>query len=207
MFKKILSLFKRKEKVVESARTAIDVVWSIDDLKSISTEDISLPDDFILGNDTCLIIDDNYAQASVIADDTEHVILDKDIKNINILILHSNMAAFDLVKLILKYGSELKIKYVIADLTIGGSVRIKDTIVKLTGVDVIGFLKSIEDDLRLIIYTGNNLNTYIEANAHICKKFDAIMNKDIKDCIIVKRSLTVPERRKEIYKRLFKEGN
>jgi hypothetical protein len=159
-----------------------------------------------MGDKTILIIDDSYGQASVLRDDVEEIFESNNITDINILMLHNTMCAFELIDLLHVHGDKLRIEYVIADLTIGGSQRIGDKIIKLTGVDVVGFLKRFVPDVKVIIYTGNNLNRYIEANSLIAKKFKIVMGYEIEESLIIKRSLTIDERRIEITKRLFSDN-
>ena len=206
ILKKILNYkdwFKKKECEVIEYKSPSDKHHCIIELGKTLDEDVKLPKDFILGNETCLIIDDNFGQVNIISDDILHIFDKHNITNINLLKIHSNMGAFEVNDLLLQYENQLKINYVVADLTIGGSRRVGEENIKLTGVDVVGFLKTFSDDLKMIIYTGNNLNTYIESNVKIMNKFKALTGADIYDHIIIKRSLTVEERRKALAYRLF----
>lgn len=195
--------FKKKEDVIANYKLNCDKHHCILELGKTLEEEVKLPKDFIMGNKTCLIIDDNYGQVNILSDDLEYIFNKHDIKNINLLKVYTNMGAFEVNDLLIKYGEILKIDYVIADLTIGGSRRIGSENIKLTGVDVVGFLKNFSKDLKMIIYTGNNLNTYIESNLKLMNKFKALTGCDINDHIIIKRSLNVEERRKAIAERLF----
>ena len=206
ILKKVLNYknwFKKKECETIEYKLPSDKHHSIIELGKTLDEDVKLPKDFILGNETCLIIDDNFGQVNIISDDISYIFDKYDITNINLLKIHSNMGAFEVNDLLLQYEGQLKINYVVADLTIGGSRRVGGENIKLTGVDVVGFLKTFSDSLKMIIYTGNNLNTYIESNVMIMKKFKALTGEDINDHTIIKRSLTVDERRKAIAERLF----
>lgn len=176
------------------------------ELGQVMEDVIDLPDDFVMGNKTCLIIDDNYGQVNVLADDLEAIFNKYEIKDVNILKIHTNMGAFEVNDLLNKFGGDLRIEYVIADLTIGGSMRIGNENVKLTGVDVIGFLKNYCNKIKILIYTGNNLNKYIDSNVKMINKFKVITGKDIDNYVIIKRSLSILERRAEIAKRLFNIG-
>lgn len=204
--KKILDFkhwFNKKENINVEYELPCDKHHCIIELGKTLDDDVKLPKDFILGNETCLIIDDNFGQVNIISDDIQYIFDKYDITNINLLKIHSNMGAFEVNDLLLKYNGDLKINYVIADLTIGGSRRVGEENIKLTGVDVVGFLKTFSNDLKMIIYTGNNLNTYIESNVKIMKKFEALTGSNINDHTIIKRSLTVDERREAIAYRLF----
>ena len=206
ILKKVLNYknwFKKKECETIEYKLPCDKHHCIIELGKTLDEDVKLPKDFILGNETCLIIDDNFGQVNIISDDILYIFDKYDITNINLLKIHSNMGAFEVNDLLLQYEGQLKINYVVADLTIGGSRRVGGENIKLTGVDVVGFLKTFSDSLKMIIYTGNNLNTYIESNVKIMSKFKALTGEDINDYTIIKRSLTVDERRKAIAERLF----
>lgn len=195
-----LKWFRKETRVDDLISETTD---SLMDLGMVQEDVIELPEDFVMGNPTCLIIDDNYGQVQVLKDDIEYVLNHYGIANVNVLPIHGNMGAFDVNDLLYKYNDKLKIKYVIADLTIGGSQRINNENVKLNGVDVVGFLKKYEEDLKIIIYTGNNLNRYIENNAKIANKFKVITGDDIDNYLIIKRELTINERRRAIALRLF----
>lgn len=206
ILKKVLNYknwFKKKECETIEYKLPYDKHHCIIELGKTLDEDVKLPKDFILGNETCLIIDDNFGQVNIISDDILYIFDKYDITNINLLKIHSNMGAFEVNDLLLQYEGQLKINYVVADLTIGGSRRVGGENIKLTGVDVVGFLKTFSDSLKMIIYTGNNLNTYIESNVKIMNKFKALTGEDINDHTIIKRSLTVDERRKALAYRLF----
>lgn len=206
ILKKVLNYknwFKKKECETIEYKLPCDKHHCIIELGKTLDEDVKLPKDFILGNETCLIIDDNFGQVNIISDDILYIFDKYDITNINLLKIHSNMGAFEVNDLLLQYEGQLKINYVVADLTIGGSRRVGGENIKLTGVDVVGFLKTFSDSLKMIIYTGNNLNTYIESNVKIMNKFKALTGEDINNHTIIKRSLTVDERRKAIAYRLF----
>lgn len=194
--------FKKNEESIEYIQPC-DKHHCIIELGKTLDEEVTIPKNFVMGNKTCLIIDDNYGQVNTLSDDVEYIFDKYDIQNINLLKIDNNMGAFEVNDLLLKYGKDLNIDYVIADLTIGGSRRIGTENIKLTGVDVVGFLKSYSEDLKIIIYTGNNLNTYIESNVKIMNKFKSLTGYDINDHIIIKRSLTVEERRSAIAERLF----
>lgn len=206
MVKKIFNILKSLftfDKKVEKFNDTIDHQQSIIELGQVMEEVVPLPNDFVMGNKTCLIIDDSFGQVTVLQDDVQSIFDKYGITDINILCMHSNMAAFEVNDLLNKHKDSLNIQYVIADLTIGGSKRIGTENIKLNGVDVIGFLKNFCDDLKIVIYTGNNLNNYIDSNRKLIEKFKIITDKDICDFTIIKRSLSILERRSELAKRLF----
>jgi hypothetical protein len=194
--------FKKNEPPIEFTQLC-DKHHYIIDLGKTLDEEVFVPKNFVMGNKTCLIIDDNYGQVNILSDDIEYIFNKYNITDINLLKIQTNMGAFEVNDLLLKYGRDLRIDYAIVDLTIGGSRRIGTENIKLTGVDVVGFLKNYSEDLKIIIYTGNNLNTYIESNVKIMNKFKSLTGYNINDHIIIKRSLTVEERREAIAERLF----
>ena len=203
MFDLFNKWFKKKEDKILKFKTECEKTHCIIELGKTLDEDVKLPKDFVMGNKTCLIIDDNYGQVNILSDDIQYIFDKYGITDINVIKIYNNMGAFEVNDLLLQYGDKLKIDYAIIDLTIGGSRRIGEENIKLSGIDVAGFLKKYSKDIKVIIYTGNNLNTYIEASVKLMNKFKMLTGYNINDHIIIKRSLTVEERRKEIAERLF----
>lgn len=154
--------------------------------------------------DSILIIDDNAGVVSFLVDDLIELNKEEKInlQNYNIIKIDSQFAAFILEASLLKY-KDLNIKYAIIDITLGGSIKTTNGVVKYNGVDVFKMLYDIHPDLKFIFYTGNNLNTYISANNELIKKFKNIYGDSIDNYIIHKSELNMDERQKEIITRLF----
>ena len=144
-----------------------------------------------------LVVDDNPGIISFMIDDIES--LDGKALNIN----DYNMLSFDTVNAAYhfeatqhKYGG-LNIKYAILDLTLGGSIITEDGPVKYTGVDIYQQIVIYNPEVKVIFYTGNNLNEYIKSNKKIIEQFSELTDgKKIKDYVLFKTSLDLDERRK-----------
>lgn len=204
------SLFK-EEKEIDLARNACGNCENKDICKLTDSENylcgsVVRQENYDSNKPSILLFDDNAGVVSFLEDDIIDLfhkkIIDKN--KYNILTFSTQYAAFNL-RATLKSYNGLNIKYAIFDLTIGGGIydEIKGNIV-LDGVDAYSDVLSYNPDLRFIFFTGNKLNPYINKNKEIMKKFSDISNKDIKDFIIYKTSLS-PEQRREKIKELIKE--
>lgn len=156
-----------------------------------------------LSKDTILIIDDNEGIVSFLKDDMDYFIekgiIDKDI---NILTISGQHAAFTLESY-LNHVDNLKIKYAIIDITLGGSKMTPVGNMKYTGVDVFEMLHKRYPRMRFLFYTGNNLNPYIKSNSKLIKQFKLITSDDIKNHVLFKTSMDINTRREYIQDKIF----
>jgi len=157
--------------------------------------------------DTLLIIDDNEGVVSFLKDDIEYFFENDIIKRdeINLLALTGTDAAFALQR-IYKRGIDIKIKWAIIDITLGGSKMTENGNIKLTGVDVFEeiFKHTPEkEDFKFLFYTGNNLNPYIKSNEKLIEQFKVVKNEGIKKYVLFKTSIDIKSRRSYISKFLF----
>ena len=147
--------------------------------------------------DSILVIDDNPGIISFLLDDIKQ--MDRTIINLddfNIITFDSNSAAYQFETTQHAYQG-LNIKYAILDLTIGGTIQTKNGPSRYTGVDIYQQILIYNPEVKVLFYTGNNLNEYIRMNQEIIKKFsDLTGGKDIKDYVLFKTSLDQDNRRK-----------
>ncbi len=166
---------------------------------------VDLPKDFIKGNDTILLIDDNAGMVSFLTDDMKFIGEQNhfDLQKTNILPISTSFAAFNFNALQTK-NDGLNIKYALIDITLGGSVMTKNGNVKYTGVDVYAMILKYNPDVKFLFYTGNNLNPYIKANKILIDQFNEINGGKINDFVLFKTSMDLEARRDYIVEKLFK---
>jgi CheY-like chemotaxis protein len=153
-------------------------------------------DDYNDSKPSILLVDDNPGIISFLLDDIES--LDGtmiNIKDYNILTFDTINAAYNFEATQHKYHG-LNIKYAILDLTLGGSIPTNDGPSKYTGVDIYQQIMIYNPEVKVLFYTGNNLNDYIRSNKKLIEQFNTITNgKDIKDYVLFKTSLDLNGRR------------
>ena len=156
-----------------------------------------------LTQDVILIIDDNNGVVSFLEDDMEYYKEENIIsEETQILSISGSYAAFTLELLLAKVG-DLKIKYAIIDITLGGSRQSEEGNIKYTGVDVFRMLYEDNKDIKYLFYTGNNLNPYIKSNEVLMTKYKDITGRDIGESVLYKTSIDMDSRRKFIAEYLF----
>ena len=179
---KVCNLGKNKQ---EKLNLTIQCEWILD-----------LPD-YDSSKPSILVVDDNPGIISFMIDDIEA--LDGKALNIddyNILTFDTVNAAYHFEATQHKY-SGLNIKYAILDLTLGGSIITEDGPVKYTGVDIYQQILIYNPEVKVLFYTGNNLNEYIKSNKKIIEQFSELTDgKKIKDYVLFKTSLDLYGRRK-----------
>jgi CheY-like chemotaxis protein len=144
-----------------------------------------------------LVVDDNPGIISFMIDDIESLNGSKlNIDDYNIITFDTVNAAYYFEATQHRYKG-LNIKYAILDLTLGGSIISSDGPVKYTGVDIYQQILIYNPEVKVLFYTGNNLNEYIKSNKKLIEQFSNLTNgKKIKDYILFKTALDLDGRRK-----------
>lgn len=144
-----------------------------------------------------LVVDDNPGIISFMIDDIESLDGKKiNLSEYNIITFDTTNAAYYFEATQHKYHG-LNIKYAILDLTLGGSIITDAGPIKYTGVDIYQQILIYDKDVKVLFYTGNNLNEYIKSNKKIITQFSEITNgKKIKDYVLFKTALDLDGRRK-----------
>ncbi len=144
-----------------------------------------------------LVVDDNPGIISFMIDDIE------SLNGTKIELSEYNILTFDTVNAAYYFEATqhlhngLNIKYAILDLTLGGSIVTEAGPIKYTGVDIYQQILIYNPDVKVLFYTGNNLNTYINSNKKIIDQFSKITDgKKIKDYVLFKTALDLDGRRK-----------
>ena len=161
--------------------------------------------DFDEDKPSILLVEDNEGVVNFLKEDVQYLEENGLLNNreYNILTFTSNLAAFNF-EVAQRKMCGLNIKYAILDITLGGSIMTEDGNIKYTGVDVYEMILKYNPNVKVLFYTGNNLNPYINANAKLIEQFKNITKgKDIKDYILFKTSLDMDTRRKSLSERLF----
>lgn len=164
-------------------------------------------DDVDFSKPGILIIDDNEGICSFIEDDLEE--MDEDgmivLADYNVFVFSSIMCAYNLIATIQKY-SNLNIQKAIIDITYSGTVStISRGNIKLNGVDVFEILYEMNENIKYLFYTGNQMNKNIKNIGELMVKYTAITNNNIKDNIIFKTQHSMKERRLLLQKKIFDE--
>jgi len=155
-----------------------------------------------------LIVDDNPGMVSFLKDDIEFIEHDNviNLSEYNLLTFDTPYAAFTFQK-VQDMNNGLNIDYAILDITIGGSIMTPNGNIKYTGVDIYEMILKYNPDVKVIFYTGNQLNPYIKSNKKLIDQFSTITNgKKINDFILFKTSLDLDDRRK-FFSDFFNKGN
>jgi len=152
--------------------------------------------DYDSSKPSILIVDDNPGIISFLIDDIEALDGIKiDLNEYNILTFDTINAAYHFEVTQHKYHG-LNIKFAILDLTLGGSVTTNAGLSKYTGVDIYQQILIYSPEVKVLFYTGNNLNEYIKSNKKLIQQFNNITNgKSIKDYILFKTALDLNGRR------------
>ena len=122
-------------------------------------------DDIDFNKDTILIVDDHEGMISFLKDDMDYFnkIGVIDYNKVNILTISGQYAVFS-YNLLEEKIPNLKIKWAILDITLGGSITIDGSNIILTGVDIFEMIYENNPNVNYLFYTGNNLNPYIKTN-------------------------------------------
>jgi len=57
------------------------------------------------------------------------------------------------------YSNDLKIDYIVTDITFGGNIRIKDINYEINGIKLVGILKEMNNNIKYCFMTGHNIDT------------------------------------------------
>ena len=78
----------------------------------------------------------------------------------------------------------LNIQYAIIDITLGGTLTLDNKVIKLTGIDILEVLLKNNPKLKYILYTGNQMNTYIKPIKLIIDQYKKLTGEDIEKHIL-----------------------
>lgn len=168
----------------EKPKVALTCEWELD----LEDYDDSKP--------SILIVDDNPGIISFLLDDLESLDGDKIVlDDFNVLSFDGINAAYYFEATQHKYQG-LNVKYAILDLTLCGAVSTHNGASKYTGVDIYQQLLIYSSEVKVLFYTGNNLNEYIKSNKKIIEQFKELTGgKLIKDFVLFKTALDLKGRR------------
>ena len=142
------------------------------------------------------ILDDNASTVKALEYDIKKLSKKNDC-NLTVDKYDGSYAVFDLFD-----KDDLFYDIAIVDITIGGSKVTESEILKYSGIDAAVKLHQVNKDIKVMVYTGNNMNPYIKAQRELMELFKDEFGHDIEDVTVIKQSLTPVERQDYIQEKL-----
>lgn len=197
MFDAIKSIFLKKQSK-PNITTEINRTIGLDDIRTHFNN--NTPGEFIenaeLINKIKSKIKPNRKNIFILDDICEIVqILEEDFKkylekvgrldDFNLIPMCRKTVGFDVLSIAVNHP-EISIDAIMSDIVFGGNEKINGKKIIIDGIDVVIMLKSLNDKLNYLLFTGNVFGENMETSHSFSKKFEKSMGEPIFDHVLIK---------------------
>ena len=149
------------------------------------------------------ILDDICEIVEILKDDFEKYLSNIGrVDEFNVVSLCGKSVGFDMLSILANH-SEVTVDAIMTDIIFGGNEKINGKKIIIDGVDIVIILKSVNDNLNYIMFTGNVFSENIENSYSFSKKFEQHIGESILDHVLIKDAQIVFD--DSVFERIIKE--